>query len=66
MIIFGTKATRKLLDKGSFDCPQCNQTTNFEKRRARKWFHLYFIPIIPLETFPGGDGHDEEQGAGRA
>ncbi|MEZ5946989.1 MAG: TerB family tellurite resistance protein [Hyphomonas sp.] len=52
MIIFGTKATRKLLDKGSFDCPQCNQTTNFEKRRARKWFHLYFIPVIPLETFP--------------
>ena len=52
MIIFGTKATRKLLDQGSFDCPQCRQTANFEKRRARKWFHLYFIPIIPLETFP--------------
>ncbi|MCA8902420.1 MAG: TerB family tellurite resistance protein [Hyphomonas sp.] len=52
MIIFGTKATRKLLDKGSFDCPQCNQTTNFEKRRARTWFHLYFIPLIPLKTYP--------------
>lgn len=51
MIIFGTKATRKLLDKGSFECPQCHQATTFEKRRARKWFHLYFIPIIPLETF---------------
>lgn len=52
MIIFGTKATRKLLDQGTFDCPQCQQTANFEKRRARKWFHLYFIPVIPLETFP--------------
>jgi len=52
MIIFGTKATRKLLDKGSFDCPQCNNTTNFEKRRARTWFHLYFIPIIPMQTYP--------------
>ena len=52
MIIFGTKATRKLLDKGSFDCPQCNQTTGFEKRRARTWFHLYFIPLIPMKTYP--------------
>lgn len=52
MIIFGTKATRKLLDQGSFDCPQCNQTSNFEKRRARTWFHLYFIPLIPMQTYP--------------
>ncbi|KCZ52951.1 TerB family tellurite resistance protein [Hyphomonas pacifica] len=52
MIIFGTKATRKLLDRGSFDCPQCNNTTNFEKRRARTWFHLYFIPVIPMQTYP--------------
>jgi len=52
MIIFGTKATRKLLDQGTFDCPQCNNTTNFEKRRARTWFHLYFIPIIPMQTYP--------------
>lgn len=52
MIIFGTRATRKLLDKGSFTCPQCQDTTEFEKRRAREWFHLYFIPIIPLNTHP--------------
>ena len=52
MIIFGTKATRKKLDFGTFTCPQCQTETNFEKRRAREWFHLYFIPIIPLKTHP--------------
>jgi len=52
MIIFGTKATRKLLDSGTFGCPQCQETRNFEKRRAKQWFHLYFIPIIPLKEFP--------------
>lgn len=52
MIIFGTKATRKLLDQGTFDCPNCRSNTNFEVRRAKQWFHLYFIPIIPLNTYP--------------
>lgn len=52
MIIFGTKSTRKLLDQGSFNCPQCQNDSPFEKRRARSWFHLYFIPIIPLKTYP--------------
>lgn len=52
MIIFGTKSTRKLLDKGSFNCPNCSNNTTFEKRRAKQWFHLYFIPLIPLKTYP--------------
>ena len=52
MLIFGTKSTKKLLDKGTFDCPNCSNNTNFEKRRAKRWFHLYFIPVIPLKTYP--------------
>jgi tellurite resistance protein len=52
MIIFGTKSTRKLLDQGTFGCPQCQNESNFEKRRARSWFHLYFIPLIPMKTYP--------------
>lgn len=52
MIIFGTKTTRKLLDSGDFNCPQCAQTTKFEKRRAKNWFHLYFVPLIPLKEYP--------------
>lgn len=52
MIIFGTKSTRKKLDTGDFDCPQCRSRSVFEKRRAKQWFHLYFIPLIPLKTYP--------------
>lgn len=52
MAIFGTKSTRKLLDQGSFACPQCQSVSPFEMRRARSWFHIYLIPIIPLKTHP--------------
>ncbi len=52
MIIFGTKTTRKLLDKGQFSCPQCQAPSPFEKRRAKQWGHLYWIPIIPMKEMP--------------
>jgi tellurite resistance protein len=52
MIIFGTKSTRKTLDSGTFGCPQCQREQAFQKRRAKQWFHLYFIPIIPLKEYP--------------
>lgn len=52
MIIFGTKSTNKVLDRGTFLCPNCESETSFEKRRAKSWFHLYFIPLIPLKTYP--------------
>lgn len=52
MIIFGTKSTRKKLDHGTFGCPQCRQDRDFKKLRAKQWFHLYFIPIIPLKEYP--------------
>jgi len=52
MIIFGTKSTRKLLDRGHFHCPQCQADRDFDMRRAKRWFHIYFIPLIPLNTYP--------------
>jgi len=52
MIIFGTKSTRKKLDHGTFGCPQCRQERDFTKLRAKQWFHLYFIPLIPLKEYP--------------
>ena len=52
MIIFGTTSTRKLLDKGEFNCPQCLLSTPYEKRRVKQWGHLYWIPIIPMQEHP--------------
>lgn len=52
MIIFGTTSTRKLLEAGNFHCPHCDRQTSYEKRRAKQWGHLYWIPIIPMEEHP--------------
>lgn len=52
MIIFGTKATRKVLERGNFFCPQCQVDRNFDMKRAKQWFHVYFIPLIPYKTHP--------------
>lgn len=52
MIIFGTTTTKKLLDKGEFGCPQCQEMTPYEKRRVKQWGHLYWIPLIPMKEMP--------------
>lgn len=52
MIIFGTTTTKKLLDKGEFGCPQCQEMTPYEKRRVKQWGHLYWIPLIPMQEMP--------------
>lgn len=52
MIIFGTTSTKKLLESGQFNCPQCQTSTPFEKRRVKQWGHLYWIPLIPMKEYP--------------
>lgn|GEM_PF-621439 len=48
MIIFGTKARTKTIDSGTFFCPHCQTTRSYELKKAKNYFALYFIPIIPL------------------
>lgn len=48
MIIFGTKSITTTPEKGDFNCPTCNAKQDFRHRRVRRFFHLYFIPLIPL------------------
>lgn len=48
MIIFGTRSITTTPNKGDFNCPTCNAKQDFRARRVRKFFHLYFIPLIPL------------------
>ncbi|MDG1416574.1 MAG: TerB family tellurite resistance protein [Maricaulis sp.] len=52
MFVFGTKSLKKKLNPGEFDCPQCQQKTQFWERRPRTWGHLYWIPIFPIKTYP--------------
>lgn len=49
MILFGTRGVTSTAERGDFSCPQCSGTTNYNLKRVRRFFTLYFIPIIPLD-----------------
>ncbi len=47
-IIFGTRGRTSTVEEGEFFCPQCQQQREYERKRARNYFSLYFVPLIPL------------------
>ena len=49
MIIFGTKAKTKAIGKGKFNCPHCQREREYERKKAKRYFSLYFIPLIPMD-----------------
>ena len=51
MIIWGTYVTKKVISTGQFYCPGCNNHRSYKLRRPKKWGHLYWIPIIPMDEF---------------
>jgi len=51
MIIWGTYVTKKIVSTGQFYCPRCANHRSYKLRRPKKWGHLYWIPIIPMEEF---------------
>ncbi len=48
MIIFGTRGITYNHQKGQFSCPSC-ESTNYSHKRVRRFFTLYWIPVIPLD-----------------
>src|SRR4051812_35418195 len=48
MIIYGTRTIYSTSARGGFHCPRCQMQRQFAHRAGRRWFTLYFIPIIPL------------------
>ena len=49
MIIFGTRGITTTPEQGDFHCPSCNCTQHYGLKRVRRFFTLYFIPLIPLD-----------------
>ena len=49
MIIFGTRGVTLTKDKGHFYCPECRSQRQYALKRIRRFFTLYFIPLIPLD-----------------
>ena len=48
MIIFGTRGITYRKDGGRFFCPECDGEQPYDRKRVRRFFTLYFIPLIPL------------------
>jgi hypothetical protein len=49
MIIWGWRTLTHSGETGEFHCPQCSAKQPYTRQKIRRWFTLYFIPIIPLE-----------------
>lgn len=48
MIIFGTKGVKSTLERGIFQCPECECSQEYKHKKVTKFFTLYFVPLIPL------------------
>jgi len=50
-IIWGTHTYKKLLGTAQMvNCGHCSNVVPFQIVRARTWFTLFWIPLIPLST----------------
>lgn len=49
MIIFGTRGVTYSAGSGDFHCPECRTRLPYSHKRIRRFFTLYFIPVIPLD-----------------
>ncbi|WP_182112720.1 MULTISPECIES: hypothetical protein [unclassified Actinotalea] len=52
MLIFGTYVLHKVLATLGFFCPHCQGAVEGQVRRGRRWFHIFWIPLIPLGVQP--------------
>jgi len=50
LIIWGTKGVEGVMGSGQFFCPGCSANVPYDHKRIRRFFTLYFIPLIPLGT----------------
>lgn len=46
--VFGTRGIPSTTDDGEFHCPVCHGPCGYEHKQVRKFFTLYFFPVIPL------------------
>jgi uncharacterized tellurite resistance protein B-like protein len=48
-IIFGTRGITITKEDGMFHCPSCTSSQGYRFRTVRRFFTLFFIPLIPLD-----------------
>jgi hypothetical protein len=50
MIILGSRRREFELSSGQFHCPNCDAIRAYKRKRAGKYFTLYFIPLFQFEN----------------
>lgn len=50
MIIFGLRVRYRITGSSAFFCPHCGGDREAGHGSARRWFTLFFIPVIPLNV----------------
>lgn len=50
IIIWGWRAVKTVIGTGEFLCPRCGVDCGYQHLKLRRWFTLFFLPIIPLQV----------------
>jgi hypothetical protein len=50
LIIFGLRVFYRTIAQGTFHCRRCGGDRQYRHRAGRRWFSLFFLPVIPLNT----------------
>ena len=50
LIIFGLRVFYRTIAQGTFHCRRCGGDREYRHRSGRRWFTLFFIPVIPLNA----------------
>ena len=50
LIIFGLRVFYRTVAQGTFFCRRCGGDRQYRHRAGRRWFTLFFLPVIPLDS----------------
>jgi|HubBroStandDraft_6_1064221.scaffolds.fasta_scaffold272746_1 hypothetical protein len=48
--LFGTRYYWWTTSKGTFQCPNCRQPTEYRLRKGRRFLHVFFVPVVPVSA----------------
>lgn len=49
LLIFGLRVYFRTIGQGTFHCQRCGGDRPYRHKSGRRWIHVFFIPIIPLD-----------------
>jgi hypothetical protein len=50
ILLFGWKVRWSSVGGGTFHCPVEGAARSYDLREGRRWFTLFFVPLVPLKV----------------